>query len=60
MIFEIQRNRQQAQFPSYMKNIQENCSLYLPKTAQQVTVSLIKVSDIFCFYSVVRALQSCR
>ena len=43
-----------------MKNIQENCSLDLPKTAQQVTVSLIKVSDIFCFYSVVRALQSCR
>ena len=60
MIFEVQRKRQQAQFPSYMNNIQENCSFYLSKTAQQVTVSLIKVSDIFCFYSVVRALQSCR
>ena len=60
MIFEIQRNRQQAQFPSYMKSIQENCSFHLSRTAQQVTVSLIKVSDIFCFYSVFRALQSCR
>ena len=57
MIFEIQRNRQQAQFPSYMKSIQENCSFHLSRTTQLVTVSLIKVSDIFAF---IASLEHCK